>query len=44
MANGMSFQDIVDEYPDLDVEDIQQALRFLKSPNSFQGDIFPMHW
>jgi uncharacterized protein (DUF433 family) len=28
VANGMSFQDIVDEYPDLEVEDIQQALRY----------------
>jgi uncharacterized protein (DUF433 family) len=28
MANGMSFQDIVAEYPDLEVEDIQQALRY----------------
>ena len=28
VANGMSFAEIVDEYPDLEPEDIQQALRY----------------
>ena len=28
VANGMSFEEILDEYPDLEPEDIQQALRY----------------
>ncbi len=28
VANGMSVEDIVGEYPDLEPEDIQQALRY----------------
>lgn len=28
VANGMSFTEIVGEYPDLEIEDIQQALRY----------------
>ncbi len=28
LANGMSFDEILDEYPDLEIEDIQQALRY----------------
>ncbi len=28
IANGMSFAEIVTEYPDLETEDIQQALRY----------------
>ena len=28
VANGTSFQEIVDEYPDLELEDIQEALRY----------------
>ncbi len=28
VANGMSFSEIIDEYPDLEPEDIQQALRY----------------
>ncbi len=28
VANGMSFDEILDEYPDLELEDIQQALRY----------------
>ena len=28
VANGMTVEDIVDEYPDLEPEDIQQALRY----------------
>lgn len=28
VANGMSFEEILTEYPDLEVEDIQQALRY----------------
>jgi uncharacterized protein (DUF433 family) len=28
VANGMSFTEILAEYPDLEIEDIQQALRY----------------
>ena len=28
VANGMSFEEILDEYPDLEPEDIRQALRY----------------
>lgn len=28
IANGMSFTEILDEYPDLEKDDIQQALRY----------------
>jgi uncharacterized protein (DUF433 family) len=28
VANGMTTQEIVDEYPDLEPEDIEQALRY----------------
>ena len=28
VANGMSFSEIIDEYPDLEPEDIQQALLY----------------
>jgi len=28
VANGMTVEEIVDEYPDLEPEDIQQALRY----------------
>jgi len=28
VANGMTVEEILDEYPDLEVEDIQQALRY----------------
>ncbi|HEY84091.1 MAG TPA: DUF433 domain-containing protein [Chloroflexi bacterium] len=28
LANGMNFDQIIAEYPDLDAEDIQQALRY----------------
>jgi uncharacterized protein (DUF433 family) len=28
VANGLSFQEIVAEYPDLEPEDIQEALRY----------------
>jgi len=28
IANGMTFEEIIDEYPDLEMEDIQQALRY----------------
>ncbi len=28
VANGMSFDEILNEYPDLELEDIQQALRY----------------
>lgn len=28
VANGMSVEEIIDEYPDLEPEDIQQALRY----------------
>lgn len=28
VANGMSVEEIIDEYPDLEREDIQQALRY----------------
>ncbi len=28
VANGMSFSEILAEYPDLEIEDIQQALRY----------------
>ena len=28
VANGMTVEEIIDEYPDLDPEDIQQALRY----------------
>ncbi|RME48928.1 MAG: DUF433 domain-containing protein [Caldilineae bacterium] len=28
VANGMSFDEILAEYPDLEVEDIQEALRY----------------
>ena len=28
VANGMSWEAILDEYPDLETEDIQQALRY----------------
>jgi uncharacterized protein (DUF433 family) len=28
VANGMTVKEIVDEYPDLEPEDIQQALRY----------------
>jgi uncharacterized protein (DUF433 family) len=28
VANGMSFEEILTEYPDLEREDIQQALRY----------------
>lgn len=28
VANGMSFEEILGEYPDLEIEDIQQALRY----------------
>jgi uncharacterized protein (DUF433 family) len=28
LANGMTVEQILDEYPDLEVEDIQQALRY----------------
>lgn len=28
VANGMSFSEILAEYPDLELEDIQQALRY----------------
>lgn len=28
LANGMTVAEILDEYPDLEVEDIQQALRY----------------
>lgn len=28
VANGMTFEEIIDEYPDLELEDIQQALRY----------------
>ena len=29
VANGMTVKEIVDEYPDLEPEDIQQALRYV---------------
>ncbi len=28
VADGMSFEEILDEYPDLELEDIRQALRY----------------
>ncbi len=28
VASGMGFEEILDEYPDLEIEDIQQALRY----------------
>ena len=28
VANGMSFEEILDEYPDLEPDDIRQALRY----------------
>jgi uncharacterized protein (DUF433 family) len=28
VANGMTVEEILDEYPDLEAEDIQQALRY----------------
>ena len=28
IANGMTIKEIIDEYPDLEPEDIQQALRY----------------
>jgi len=28
VANGMSVEEILDEYPDLEAEDVQQALRY----------------
>lgn len=28
VANGMSFDEILAEYPDLELEDIQEALRY----------------
>jgi uncharacterized protein (DUF433 family) len=28
VANGMSVQEIIDEYPDLQPEDVQQSLRY----------------
>jgi uncharacterized protein (DUF433 family) len=28
VANGMSFDEIIKEYPDLEIEDIQQSLRY----------------
>ena len=28
VANGMSVEEIIDEYPDLEPEDVQQALRY----------------
>lgn len=28
LANGMTLEQILDEYPDLEAEDIQQALRY----------------
>jgi uncharacterized protein (DUF433 family) len=28
VANGMTFEEITDEYPDLELEDIRQALRY----------------
>ena len=28
VANGMAVEEILDEYPDLEAEDIQQALRY----------------
>jgi uncharacterized protein (DUF433 family) len=28
VANGMTFEEIMDEYPDLELEDIRQALRY----------------
>ena len=28
VANGMTIEEIIDEYPDLEPEDIQQALRY----------------
>ena len=28
VANDMSFEEILEEYPDLEMEDIQQALRY----------------
>jgi uncharacterized protein (DUF433 family) len=28
IANGMTFEEIIDEYPDLEPEDIRQALRY----------------
>jgi uncharacterized protein (DUF433 family) len=28
VANGMTVQEIVDDYPDLEPEDVQQALRY----------------
>jgi uncharacterized protein (DUF433 family) len=28
VANGMTVEEIIDEYPDLEPEDIQQALRY----------------
>ncbi|MBM3299364.1 MAG: DUF433 domain-containing protein [Deltaproteobacteria bacterium] len=28
VANGMTAEEIIDEYPDLELEDIQQALRY----------------
>jgi uncharacterized protein (DUF433 family) len=28
VANGMSVQEIVDEYPDLEPEDVEQSLRY----------------
>jgi uncharacterized protein (DUF433 family) len=28
VANGMTVEEILDEYPDLETEDIQQALRY----------------
>jgi uncharacterized protein (DUF433 family) len=28
VANGMSYEEILSEYPDLEIEDIQQALKY----------------
>ena len=28
VANGMTFDEIIKEYPDLELEDIQEALRY----------------
>lgn len=39
MANGMKVEEILDEYPDLEPEDIQQALHYaVVSPGSWKQE------
>ena len=39
VANGMTVEEIIDEYPDLEPEDIQQALRYAVEEPLEEADV-----